>query len=138
MIEMSVYIPCNKCAALYTSKSWNFVKIAWANMVAHMDVPMEMMQLLLLEYTLTSHTHLYSHSPCGSVYYVQYQIGGPFHITYRVIKKKLTQNEINIKNTSDKNVSIKYAYTDRQNCFLSRTKTIMCFHCSVQKIWLFM
>ena len=55
-------------------------------------------------------------------------------VPYRVIKKNLTQNEINIKNTSDTNVSIKYAYTDRQNCFLSITKTIMCFHCSVQKI----
>ena len=54
------------------------------------------------------------------------------------LKKNLTQNEININNTSDKNVSIKYAYTDRQNCFLSITKTITCFHCSVQKIWLFM
>ena len=54
------------------------------------------------------------------------------------LKKNLTQNEINITNTSDNNVSIKYTYTDRQNCFLSRTKTITCFHCSVQKIWLFM
>ena len=41
------------------------------------------------------------------------------------LKRKLTQNEINIKNTSDKNVNIKYAYTDRQNCFISITKTIM-------------
>ena len=49
-------------------------------------------------------------------------------------KKKLTKNKINITNTSDKNVNIKYAYTDRQNCFLSMTKTIMWFHCSVNKI----
>ena len=40
-------------------------------------------------------------------------------------KKHLTQNEINLKNTCDDNVNIKYAYIDRQNSFLSITKTIL-------------
>ena len=40
-------------------------------------------------------------------------------------KKHLTQTEINIKDTSDKNIEIKNVYTDRKCCFLSITKTIM-------------
>ena len=39
--------------------------------------------------------------------------------------KKMIQNEINIKNTSDNICNVKYANTDRENCFLSITKTIM-------------
>ena len=34
-------------------------------------------------------------------------------LLYRVIKKLLTQSEIIIKNISDKNIDMKYAYTDR-------------------------
>ena len=66
------------------------------------------------------------------------QPGLPFYteypLKYRVIKKLSTQNEIIITNTSDKNIEIKYAYTDRHNCFLSITKTIMSFHFSVKKM----
>ena len=36
--------------------------------------------------------------------------------------KKMTQNEIDIKNSSDKNIDIKHAYTNKQNWFLSITK----------------
>ena len=42
-------------------------------------------------------------------------------MSYRVFQKTLDQNEINITNTSNKNIKIKYAYSDRHNCFLSLT-----------------
>ena len=42
--------------------------------------------------------------------------------------QKNALNEIDIKNASDKNVKIKYAYNERHNdCFLSTTTIIMGF-----------